>query len=481
MPHRSRFFLQAFLWLAVTGAVLAGERVVAEEGSRPNVFLFNIDMLRADHLGVYGYERDTSPELDRIAREGVWFSAARAHAPWTYPSVVSLLSGVYPTSHGATYSELKDEYVTTTVSPELETIATMLKRAGYTTAGFITNPLLKKSSGLNRGFDVFEDEFVRSWKRWSGTPWSTEAMNAENVHRTVLAWLDQKPRVPLFMYVHYIDVHGPYLEPRAWGQPAGTVSSEDAEKARLTGEPRQLAIDVYDGEIRRLDGLIGQFLSDLESRGLLEDAIVIVTADHGEEFGDHGGFGHGHTLYEEMLHVPLIVMRTGSMPHTRKIDSPVGHVDLLPTIAELAGAEVPSGAVGRSLVPLLRGEDDDAPRPLLSEMDNRGRPVWNSKPGAPVVAYSLLVPPATKYVVGGAAPFDPASSTDDKVAEQIFDLSRDPKESAPSNEPTDAKQRAKRFLARTLEEARASAIAPGVAPLDESTQKRLRALGYLPD
>jgi arylsulfatase A-like enzyme len=443
---------------------------------RPHVFLLNVDMLRADHLGVHGYPRATTPELDRLAERGVWFSAARAHAPWTYPSVVSLLSGLHPSSHGAGYSKEGDQYVTTVVPEELDTMARVFDRAGYATAGFVTNPLLKRASGLDRGFDVYRDEFVREWKRQGGS-WAEDTMRAENVHEALLEWLDQDVDGPRFAYVHYIDVHGPYLDPKPFGG-GREVDPALAEQARLTGEPRDVAIDVYDGELAHLDGLIGALVRELDRRGILDDSIVIVTSDHGEEFGDHGGHGHGHTLYDELLRVPLIFVRTDAFPYTGRVDAIVGQVDLLPTLCDLAGLPLPPGRPGRTLRPLVERAAGADSRPLVAEMDNRGRPAWNSKPGDPEVAYALVLPPATKYVVGTVPSRKQPGGT---TQEQLFDLRADPGETKNLVVDGETAARPRGLLSEMLARAKSVAVARQTAPIDAATQERLRALGYLPE
>ena len=444
-----------------------------ESAPRPNIFLLNIDMLRADHLGVHGYERDTTPVLDALGRNGILFERAHAHAPWTFPSVASLLTGLLPTSHGASYAQDDGEYVTQAISDELETVAEILRDAGYTTAAFVTNPLLKSYSGLSQGFELYRDDFV-SVARRRGLPWAKDEMRAENVHREVLSWLDESPRGPLFVYLHYIDLHGPYLEPKPFDPDREIPSRARAEGARLSGRHPELARDLYDGELRHLDREIGRFLEELESRGLLQDSVVIVTSDHGEEFGDHGGHGHGHTLYEEQLHVPLIVARTRAVPFQRRIETPVGHIDILPTLAELAGVEAASELPGESLLPAIEGASLPR-RAILSEMDNRGRPAWNAKPGDPVVSYALLDSDLRKYVFASDGPYD-ADAPADAVREQRFDLKRDPGEARPLLEespPGEAK------LAGVL--ARALSLRHDSRPvtIDGETRDRLAALGYI--
>jgi arylsulfatase len=439
--------------------------------------------LRADHLGVYGYPRDTTPVLDALAREGVSFTEARSQAPWTYPSVVSLLTGLYPSSHGATYSEADGEYVTTTVSAALPTLATLLKSHGYATAAFVANPLLKRYSGLQRGFDEYRDDFVGDWRRKGKGQWWQQNMTAADIHRAVLEWLPEDPQQPIFAYIHYIDVHGPFLDPKPFGRSSHNVSPAQAERARLTGKPRALAIDLYDGELRALDDEIGRFLAALEERGILDQSIVIVTGDHGEEFGDHAGHGHGHTLYEELLHVPLIVARTTAVPVTRRVDEKVGHIDVLPTILDLALGERADDLPGRSLRDLIEGgaEGQDA-RPLLAEMDNRGRPAWNSKPGDPKVAYALFSSSGDKYILGVSRPIDGAELAGAAAPgrEQLFDLTTDRKERRPGAS-AERLERARAELSAVVGEAQKRAARPSTVPIDAETQERLRVLGYLPD
>jgi arylsulfatase A-like enzyme len=443
----------------------------------PDVFILNIDMLRADHLGVYGYARDTTPELDRLARNGVWFRHAHSHASWTFPSVATLLTGLYPSSHGAGYARAGGHYVTTTISDDILTLAEVMHGAGYATAAFVTNPQLKRASGLGQGFDVYRDEFVADWFRDGSPNWWLASMTAEHVHEAVLDWLDRTPNVPHFVYLHYIDVHGPYLTTRPWGHPAGSVAPDVAELARTSGRMLPLMVDLYDGALRHLDGEIGGFVRSLAERGLLQHSIVVVTADHGDEFGDHGGFGHGHTLYEELVHVPLILVRTNALPVTRMVDEVVGQIDVAPTIIELAGAPAMPHLPGRSLVPLLRGGDAGPTPSLLFEMDNRGRQPWNSSPGAPEVVYGVLVPPAQKYIASRRTSLDEAPATANERVE-VYDLARDPGEHA-NLAPGIVADELDGRIRDAVRGARAIAHAPSRTPIDAETERRLHQLGYV--
>jgi arylsulfatase A-like enzyme len=467
--------------IVLTAALLVGTAaffLLHHAAPRPNIVLLNIDMLRADHLGVHGYPRPTSPNLDRLARQGVWFTAARSHASWTYPSVTSLFTGLYPTSHGARYTQHGENYFTTALAPELRTFPMTLHEHGYTTAAFVTNPLLKRFSGLARGFDVYRDDFVSEWRRDTkdDDQWWLQSMDAENVHHEVLAWLDQQPRQPFFLYVHYIDVHGPYLVTRPYGHPQGSVSADDAETARISGTNESLAIDLYDGALQHVDHEIGQLLRALDQRGILAHTVLIVTADHGEEFGEHNGHGHGHTLYRELLHVPLIIARTDAFPHTRRIDELVSHVDIFPTVMALLGLPPPQPTAGVSLLPLIDGGKQPPGYAVLSEMDNRGRPNWNRGPIPQPLAYALSAQSA-QYVIWTPIPLD--SRRPRATHEELFDLGNDPKEyrNLANGGPRTVLFRT--LMMQRLAEARAVAVAPSTARMDAVTEQRLRALGYV--
>jgi arylsulfatase A-like enzyme len=305
-------------------------------------------------------------------------------------------------------------------------------------------------------------------------------MTAENVNRAVVGWLDTlpAPHPPLFVYVHYIDVHGPYLVRRIFERPGLRVSYWQGEMTRLSGKPADLARDMYDGALRYVDDMIGQLVRELGRRGVLEDSILIVTSDHGEEFGDHGGHGHGHTLYDELLHVPLIVGRSKAFPHTGRIDAPVSQVDLFPTLTELLRLRPPAPRAGVSFVPLLGDGAPPAGAPrLLAEMDNRDRPHWNAPLDAPDFAAALLVPPLRKYIVRSRAAIAPGSAGG--LREELYDLATDPGEQRNLVAPRPALDRLRALAVEQVDEARAVAVAPGTAVMDNITEGRLRALGYV--
>jgi len=473
-PSRRRGLPSTARLLLVGAIVLMG----ACGNPQPHVFILNIDMLRADHLSLYGYHRETTPHLDELARRGVWFRRAYAHAPWTFASVASLLTGLYPTSHGATYARDSSRYITTQVSEDLVTLPELFHAHGYETAAFVANPLLKRRSGLGQGFDVYRDEFVREWTKGGGAAgWWMSSMSATNLDAAALAWLDETRPEHAFVYLHYIDVHGPYLEPKPWGRPPGSVTPARAEAARTTGRLPDVMVDVYDGALHELDAEIARFLEALDERGILERSIVVITADHGEEFGDHGSFGHGHTLYEEQLHVPLLMVRTDAFPHTRAVGDVVGQVDVLPTLATLAGIACSAVRPGRDVSAAFTPGDALRAGPLLFEMHNQGRPLWNAPPNAPPVEYGLLQPPAQKYVV--ARRTELSDALDEHVSVRFHDLDRDPGERVAHADDVDP-ELLDRTLRALVAEARARHRAPGTVVIDAETEQQLRDLGYVP-
>jgi len=338
-----------------------------------DVILIVVDTLRADHLGVYGYDRGTSPRVDGLARRATVFDAAWSTAPWTLPSVTSMMTSRYPSSHRVENDGLK-------LGAEVPTLAETLGRAGYATGGFVSHVYVAAPFGLARGFGTFEDFGV------SKPGYRLEAgmePRADRVTDAALAWLGRQARRPVFLFVHYFDPHWPYdpperfraLYPDDYRGPFDatydSISKFQDPRRPLPDDYRRFLLDRYDGEIRFVDEQIGRLLDGLVALGRGSRAWVVVTADHGEEFKDHGSMGHGRRLYEEVVRVPLIVGRvspTGAAAPDR-VRVPVSGIDLLPTIAGLAGVGAPAGAQGRSLAPLLdeAGALPAADRPLVCE------------------------------------------------------------------------------------------------------------------
>jgi arylsulfatase A-like enzyme/uncharacterized membrane protein YbhN (UPF0104 family) len=326
-----------------------------------NILFIVVDTLRADHLPAYGYAGGSTPHLDTFAEDAIRFDQAFANASWTRPSFASILTGRYPSSHGvmAKPDQLPDA---------LATLPEALQEGGYYSAGFMTNFNVAPYFNFQQGFDDFaylEPDFVlgaddsaakllliqfmrqsiEKLRAWRGTveP-GTAYQDAERVNREVRGWLDHAPRAPWFLFVGYMDTHDPYYVHPYDGTGFGRAAHQHPD---LDQAPRMRAL--YDGEITYWDAQFGLLVQDLKRRGLYDDLTIIVTSDHGEEFGDHGGFWHGTTLYDEQLRVPLFV----KLPAGRRAGTVVRHwvqsIDFMPTLLAEVGLQVPAGVQGGSL------------------------------------------------------------------------------------------------------------------------------------
>ncbi|MEE8523557.1 MAG: sulfatase [Thermoanaerobaculia bacterium] len=334
-----------------------GPAAVAEQpppARRPDVLLYVIDTLRADHLGVYGYERSTSPAIDRFARDAVLFRNARAQSSWTRTAMVSVMTGLLPQVHGV---NRRDD----ALNRRLETLAEMLKRGGYETAGFVTNGNLSASFGLGQGFDFYR------YLAESRESFEFHQLS-DRIHRGIIPWLETRAnlgeRPPFFLYAHSTDPHAPYTPRQPFrGRFAAGVDPEiggidhvlDISANRKPAAPgvEDDFIDLYDGEIAFNDHQFGRLVERLKKIGLYDSTLIVLISDHGEEFREHGGWEHGKTLYGEQLRIPLIVKLPGGASAGREIDSVADQIDVLPTILDAVGLESPDGVDGHSLLPLL--------------------------------------------------------------------------------------------------------------------------------
>ena len=326
-----------------------------------NILFIIVDTLRADHLPLYGYDRIETPNLDRFARDAIRFEYAFSNASWTRPSFASSLSGRYPKSHRTTtkFDSLPDELVTL---PEV------LQEAGYFTCGTVTNFNLAPFFNFHQGFDLYrylEPDFVlgagdqaakllllqvlrrvdeKVHDRLGRVRKGSDYQDAEAVNRALFELLDRDPPGPWFLFVGYMDPHDPYYaHPHdGTGQSRAALQKPDpAEAPRLRG--------LYDGEIVYWDQHFGRLLAELDKRGLYDDLTVVITSDHGEEFNEHGGFWHGTTLYDEQIRVPLLVKLPGNRQGGATVSHWVESIDVMPTLLQQIGVEVPEGVQGKSL------------------------------------------------------------------------------------------------------------------------------------
>ncbi|MBY0277196.1 sulfatase-like hydrolase/transferase, partial [Candidatus Binatia bacterium] len=352
--------------------VLLDGRARAAADTRPNLLVIVIDAQRADHLSSYGYGRATSPRLDAFFARGVRFTNAIAASNRTSTSMASFWTGQMPLRHGV--------FRRGDVLPErFTTLAEILGARGYRTAAWCPNPSLDRKLGHAQGWqdyddDIMEDDGGPAWQRWE----TARAINA-----AALPCIAAKPQQPFLAWLHYRDVHGPYVPPPPYDTMFPATATRPMTPAEIAARPGYLTlagdgddlqyyVSRYDGDVRYADEKIAQLLAELERGGVLEHTVVVITADHGEAFLDHGQWNHDETLYEEELHVPLVIVRPGTRPHV--VERVVSSLDLFPTLLELGGAPaVPSD--GQSLVPLLDG-DDARYRRTRAYSQSRGR--WGS-------------------------------------------------------------------------------------------------------
>lgn len=383
----------------------ASQRIDGAAARRPNVIFITVDTLRADRLGFLGSRTTRTPNLDAIAERSVIFERARAAFPKTNPALSSMMTGRYPSAHGVRRNGA--------VLPEAElTLAEILRAAGYGTYAFISNHVMVSRYGLAQGFTLYDANLPDPIP----TRQSRERIAAHHTD-AVLSWASTSPPAsPFFLWVHYIDPHGPYTPP---GFHAGSSASA-VPGPILPVSPTNSAVGAipayqalpgvtsadeylarYDAEVDYLDREAGRLVDGLRVRGLFEGALVVFTADHGESLGDHDlWFQHGSSVHEPQIHIPLTILGPGIA--ARSVDAPVSAVDLMPTILEHLGLPLPGGLQGASLGPWLRGETPAraADRILFAEMGRkraamRGtvKLIWDDEKKS-VALYDLASDPA---------------------------------------------------------------------------------------
>jgi arylsulfatase A-like enzyme len=310
-----------------------------------NVILILIDTLRADHLGCYGYHRNTSPVIDRLANEGLIFKNMLAQTSWTRPGTASILTGLYPKHHGA---NTRDDRL----PEEVELLPEILSKHGYHTYAFVTNGNAGAAVGFNQGYKDFFT-FNEKFK----VDYTNIHMRAGKVNRHLLTFIRQLENTSSnFIYIHYTDPHAPYIPKKKHfsknDEIAFTMDYIRSIPSRLArkdqAEVIKQMINAYDDEILRTDQMIGDVINTLKENNMYSHSIIIVTSDHGEEFFEHGNFSHGKTLYDEQLKVPLIIRLPGGI-HA-EINEIANQIDIAPTILSLLDIPVPPYIDGANLL-----------------------------------------------------------------------------------------------------------------------------------
>ncbi len=311
-----------------------------ERDAAPGIILISIDTLRADHLSAYGYEKIETPNIDALARDGVLFKKTYAHVPITLPSHASILTGTYPNFHGIRNNgEFR-------ASGELNTAAEIFKSAGYDTAAFVGSFIMDSRFGLDQGFDLYDDDMENGKNVKSS--FGIKERRAEDVVKSALGWLEKQAAssgAPFFMFVHLFDPHTKYDPPEPF-------------LSKYADNP-------YDGEIAYTDSQVGVLLAGLKELGLYDNTVVVLTSDHGESLGEHGEKSHIIFIYNSTIWVPLVIKAPGGRYAGTVVNGIVRHIDILPTMLEVAGIgervplEMKSDMQGMSLISFMSGNGQD--------------------------------------------------------------------------------------------------------------------------
>ncbi|HKI21767.1 MAG TPA: sulfatase, partial [Isosphaeraceae bacterium] len=420
----------------------------------PNILLIVLDTVRSDHLGLHGYVRDTTPNLTRLASQGVRFEQARSTAPWTLPSHSSLFTGRWP-------HELDVERLGR-LDATCSTLAEFLGARGYATAGFVANQFFcGHESGLARGFDSYEDFPVNAAEvlRASSLGWllarvagriggelrwwftadvaSTVSLDftrkdARAINREFLDWLSSHGERPFFAFLNYFDAHDPYLTPHGATSRCAALPNSRADfamlrdwqkrdKHSLSPKQIQLARDAYDNCIASLDHDLGRLIGELKRRGVLEKTLLILTSDHGEQFGEHGNFGHGFSLYEPEIRVPLVMVSPGRVPPGRVALEPVSLRDVPATVVDLLDMKGDSPFPGTSLAAAWRERPDHDSPPGHATFSELEAPIEDVPGPRNKAAFDgpiqAIVSDGNVYIHHGSG------------AEELYNLDADPTES----------------------------------------------------
>ncbi|UCH36106.1 MAG: sulfatase, partial [Armatimonadota bacterium] len=512
-PARAVWVRVLMFWPAAFLVIVgwAGVRIAYPSPHRgaPNVLLVIVDALRADKLGCYGSSAGLTPELDRFARDAVVFDSAFASAPWTVASMGSIFVSQRPSEIGiwrrpAEGHKVRFDGGLFTPQP---TLAEVLRKAGYMTAAELVNPLLRRDQGAARGFIIFRnpDDFrgdalpalprLGRYEEWflhtSLGRRLAEALfdkheyfgsrqldrhEAERLVQDASRWLAARDRQPFFLWMHLMDTHVPYNPPEkspetlaAFPEPPfepdgkfykdlvwGRIALGAGDKAYLQA--------LYDDEVRYADRWLGRLMASLRELGLFDNTTIIVTADHGEEFWDHSGFEHGHSMYDEVLRVPLLIKFPRGAHAGDRVRAQVGLIDVLPTVLDVAGVAIPDGVRGRSLVPLLGGDSAAGQgRELFAEMTLYGEELKALRTSE----YKVIFHPESR-------------------AMEVYDLRADPRERHNlAADPQVAPALRERLLGLARQSGRRIAywkqFGEKAPALDKRSLEQMRSIGYVAD
>ncbi len=450
MGHRRFYLVALILVTALLGTLLLWKGAREKPA---NVLLVVVDTLRADRLGCYGWQEETSPNIDALASGGVLFEKMICPVPQTLPSFCTLLTGTYPLTHGVRVNGIFS------LPERAVTMAEIFKEGGYQTAAFIAGFPIDSRFGTNQGFDTYFEEMrserpMQGLKKgedgtfnWSGHSTPNFENTADIVTDEALRWLADRDDRPFFMMVHYFDPHHDYAPP---------------EKFRAAFP------HPYSGEVAFTDDQLGRLISELDRLGLSDDTLVVFTADHGECLGEHGRYFHQGQLSDAALHVPFVLRFPGRLPENRRIQGNCHSVDVMPTILEAVGLPLPTTFEGESLVPAFEKGSTESPPCYFESMYGKleiknGLSRQGMTHGAWKFVYNRLEEPGTGRVLQGI---------------ELYNLAEDPEElSNVEGKYPEVRSRLHGVLQTFLAdhpEAEADPFVP-----DQGTVNKLKSLGYL--
>jgi arylsulfatase A-like enzyme len=417
-----------------------------------NIIILLVDALRADRLHDYGNSRNTDPFLSAFGKKGVRFSNAYSHSSHTKISIASLFTGLLPTRHkvrnaGKPSRENKEKILSDILSLNLNTLADVLNKEGYLTAGLVTNPHLRGFLGFSQGFDEYR--------------YFDPNTKAKQINKEVMSLLKDNSERPFFLYVHYMDVHSPYKPPREYKYlyteetRLRAIGTNGPLRRKIPREIVEYTKSVYDAQINYWDDCFSELIKNLGRGGYLNNTLIVVLADHGEEFYDHGGFGHGYSLYEEGIRIPLYMVFPDHIPGENVWKNPVQVIDIFPTVCHFAKVD---------------------PRNLGLRGTNIFSNKWKEK-GENLIIYSETyrgkIPRSVKK---GKLKLIFNSKLEDY---ELYDLKNDPKEEMSiyrMDSPQSKRLQAELFM--TLMAVDEGIEAESVT-LDRETVDQLRSIGYL--
>ena len=451
----------------LTSLIVACALVACSRAQPPDVILILIDTWRWDALGSNtAAGPDLTPHLDALAERGVRFSRAYSTAPWTLPAAASLLTGRYPTVHGAYGREPSRFNEFGPIRPDVPTLAELLAPAGYRTRAVVNAPFLGWEFGFDRGFESYDL-----------VPWSpTKRRRAEPAVDAALGIIRDEPAgKPLFLLLHLFDPHLPYDPPPPWdrrwtGDYRGVLQPpvdplEEVRSGIYDPDPDDLAYlrGLYHGEVSYADEQLGRFLSELDRLAPERERLIIVTADHGEEFGEHGGWEHGHSVYRELVQVPLILVPPDSWRiEAGVVESQVVQLDLFPTVLEAAGVAPPGPVPGRSLLSVMR-QRGALDHPAYSERPSLGSPSVALRDGRHTLV--LYFDDRAPQLYDGSVDAVEASDIAGEHPERVQEL---------RSQAVELRAALDRLVA-------AMPGAPLPAELDPQLEQQLHSLGYIDD